>query len=62
MIGVPYIKATSEAEAQCAQLELHDLVDGVITEDSDVFLFGAKNVFRGVFNDNIRYFSAHKIL
>lgn len=32
------------------------LVDGVITEDSDVFLFGAKKVYRGVFQEKIRYY------
>lgn len=41
---------------------MEGIVDGVVTEDSDVFLFGAKNVFRGVFNDNIKYFSANKIM
>lgn len=33
------------------------IVDGIITEDSDTFLFGGKNVFRGVFQNNIRYYS-----
>ncbi len=55
MLGVPYLKAVGEAEAECAHLEMQGLVDGVVTEDSDVFLFGAHNVYRGVFNDNIKY-------
>ena len=62
MIGIPYIKAVSQAEAQCAELEINQMVDGVVTEDSDVFLFGARNVFRGVFNNNIKYFSANNII
>lgn len=32
------------------------IVDGVVTEDSDAFLFGAKHVFRGVFQGNIRMY------
>lgn len=37
------------------------LVDGVVTEDSDAFLFGAKNVYRGVFQDNIKLYSMSTI-
>lgn len=37
------------------------LVDGVVTEDSDVFLFGARKVYRGLFQDNIRLYSMSKI-
>ena len=37
------------------------LVDGVVTEDSDAFLFGARNVYRGVFQDNIKHYSMNHI-
>ena len=53
--------APAEAEAQCAVLEQMGLVDGVVTEDSDAFLFGARNVFRGVFQDKIKHYSMNVI-
>ena len=46
LFGIPYVEAPSEAEAQCAALEQLGLVDGCITEDSDVFVFGGKKVCR----------------
>lgn len=51
LFGIPFLQAPFEAEAQCAHLEKVGLVDGVITEDSDAFLFGAKTVFRRLFSD-----------
>lgn len=44
LLGLKYIVAEQEAEAQCAYLEQQGVVDFIITEDSDVFLFGASQV------------------
>ena len=46
LFGLPYIIAPAEAEAQCAWLDAQGLVDGVVTDDNDAFLFGAKHIYR----------------
>eukprot|EP01018_Ginkgo_biloba_P014778 Gb_23486 [translate_table: standard] len=51
MFGLPYLIAPMEAEAQCAFMELAHLVDGVVTDDCDVFLFGAGSVYKNIFDD-----------
>lgn len=48
--GVPYVISPSEAEAQCAALELAGKTDGTISNDSDIFLFGSKRVYRNIFD------------
>lgn len=39
-----------EAEAQCAMLDLLNLTEGSITDDSDIFLFGGTRVYKNIFN------------
>ena len=46
LFGLPYIVAPTEAEAQCAALEVGGVSAGSITDDSDIFLFGGQTVYR----------------
>uniref|UniRef100_A0A182Q548 Uncharacterized protein n=1 Tax=Anopheles farauti TaxID=69004 RepID=A0A182Q548_9DIPT len=50
MFGVPYIVAPMEAEAQCAFLNQLEMTDGTITDDSDIWLFGGRTVYKNFFN------------
>ncbi|XP_025944605.1 flap endonuclease GEN homolog 1 isoform X1 [Apteryx rowi] len=45
-LGVPWVQAAGEAEAMCAYLNANGHVDGCITNDGDVFLYGAQTVYR----------------
>ena len=47
-MGIEYVIAPMEADAQLAFLESKGLIQGVITEDSDLLAFGCKEV---LYND-----------
>ncbi|KAM3624814.1 uncharacterized protein V6R79_001930 [Siganus canaliculatus] len=52
LFGVPFLVAPMEAEAQCAALDRGDQTHGTITDDSDVWLFGGRHVYRNFFSQN----------
>ncbi|XP_034856524.1 flap endonuclease GEN homolog 1 isoform X1 [Mirounga leonina] len=45
-LGIPWVQAAGEAEAMCAYLNTSGYVDGCLTNDGDVFLYGAQTVYR----------------
>lgn len=49
LFGIPYIQSPMEAEAQCAFLNAIKITDGTISDDSDIWLFGAQTVYKNFF-------------
>ncbi|XP_036413023.1 DNA repair protein complementing XP-G cells homolog [Colossoma macropomum] len=52
LFGVPFLVAPMEAEAQCAALDRTDQTHGTITDDSDIWLFGGRHVYKNFFSNN----------
>uniref|UniRef100_A0A0A9WAL1 XPG-I domain-containing protein n=1 Tax=Lygus hesperus TaxID=30085 RepID=A0A0A9WAL1_LYGHE len=63
LFGIPYLIAPMEAEAQCAYLDLTGQTEGTITDDSDIWLFGANNVYKNFFDQKkfVRLFKSSDI-
>ncbi|KAL5173745.1 Flap endonuclease GEN-like 2 [Glycine soja] len=47
-LGISCLSGIEEAEAQCALLNFESLCDGCFSSDSDIFLFGARTVYRDI--------------
>jgi flap endonuclease-1 len=55
LLDIPYIMAEGEADAVCVALQERGAVDMVLSDDSDVFLYGAKRVVRKLGSKNQTY-------
>jgi hypothetical protein len=53
-LGVIVLSAIGEGEALCALLNQKGLVDGVITNDGDIFLYGGVSVYTNFSIDNLQ--------
>ncbi|KAG8183978.1 hypothetical protein JTE90_007411 [Oedothorax gibbosus] len=63
LFGIPFVVSPTEAEAQCAFYDLANLSHGTITDDSDVWLFGGKRVYKNFFTQQkyVEFFKDHEI-
>lgn len=52
LLGIPYIIAPGEAEAQCVALNKAKITNGVVTEDWDAVLFGCRRMLKDFSNKN----------
>ncbi|XP_055868863.1 DNA excision repair protein ERCC-5-like [Biomphalaria glabrata] len=52
LFGIPYIVSPMEAEAQCAFLDITGQTHGTITDDSDIWLFGGRRMYKNFFNQS----------
>jgi flap endonuclease-1 len=52
LMGIPYVNAPSEGEAQCAELVKANNAFCVISQDYDSILYGAENVVKNITSSN----------
>ncbi|KAK0061017.1 DNA repair protein complementing XP-G cells [Biomphalaria pfeifferi] len=52
LFGIPYVVSPMEAEAQCAFLDITGQTHGTITDDSDIWLFGGRKMYKNFFNQS----------
>ena len=63
LFGVPYLVSPMEAEAQCAYLDMTDQTQGTVSDDSDIWLFGGRRVYKNLFNQDrdVEFYSVDTI-
>ncbi|AYV75259.1 MAG: putative 5'-3' exonuclease [Terrestrivirus sp.] len=49
LMSIPYIQAESEADSLLAYMNTNGYIDGVISEDTDICIFGATDLYKNVF-------------
>jgi Chloriridovirus flap endonuclease 1-A len=62
ILNVTYIQAPGEAEAYCAYLMSKDLVDGVVSNDSDLLTYGCTKLILHINNDQCQYINLNILL
>ncbi|GFR59038.1 flap endonuclease GEN homolog 1 [Elysia marginata] len=50
-MGFLVLEAKGEAEKMCAELNMKNLVDGVLTSDGDALVYGAQVVYKGILTE-----------
>lgn len=61
-IGIPYIQADGEAEKTCVYLKKINVVDYVVSDDTDTLTFGCESVLKTNIKDKIQELTLSKIL
>lgn len=63
-MGVSYINAPGEADELCCYLEKKKIVNGVMSEDTDMFVYGVHKIYRyfSLLKENVVEYDLHVIL
>jgi flap endonuclease-1 len=64
LMGVRYIEAKGEAEIVCSKMSKYELVDFVLTDDTDAIPFGSRRILRelNIFSGDVLEYNINKIM
>lgn len=60
--GIPYFSAPEDAEKYCAFLQMNNIVDYTVTDDTDAMTFGCKKILKTNINGSIIEIDLEKLL